>query len=72
MQVKFPILTRRHKQPGLTTKDFGGARLESIHRRIFQIDVVADFGFRHGPAHGRRWLGDSIAPEINNFISHIS
>ena len=36
----------------------------SILYRIDPNDVVADFGFGHGPPHRRRWGGDGVAPKI--------
>ena len=35
----------------LPSEDFGGAGLQAIDRRIFAVDVVADFGFGHGAPH---------------------
>ena len=70
MQAQIAHTAGWHEQPRLTAKDFRGSRLQPVDRRIFQIDVVAYFSLRHGPAHSRRWLGYGVAAEIDNLVTH--
>src|SRR5439155_16940045 len=39
---------------------------QSISRRIFPVDVVADFRLSHGAPHFRSWTSNGIATHINN------
>ena len=45
---------RGNKKARLLAHHFGGSLLQPVDGRIFAVDVIADFGFGHGPAHGRR------------------
>jgi hypothetical protein len=49
---------------GLPTA-LGEGLLERPHRRILAVVVVADHGLGHGPAHGRRGLGDGVAAQVD-------
>jgi len=62
--------TGRHEQSRFPAKHFGGSRLQTIDRRIFQINIVADFSFGHCPAHRRRGLGHRVAAQIDYFVAH--
>src|SRR5437868_3159730 len=57
---------RGHKQGGFLTDNFSRALLQAIDGGIFAIDVVADFGFGHCPAHGRGWTCDGITAEVDD------
>ncbi len=56
------------EQGGFFAGDFGGALFQAIDGGVFAIDVVADFGFGHGAAHGGRGLGDGIAAQIDHAV----
>src|SRR5262249_48333687 len=51
----------RNKKRRFFAEDFGGTAFEGVDRRVFEVNVVADLGFSHGPAHGRGWTGYGIA-----------
>ena len=38
-----------------------GQFLQTVYRRVFAKDVIADFGLRHSPAHGWGGFGNRIA-----------
>ena len=42
-------------------------RFQTVHSRIIAVDVVADRGLRHRPAHLSGGLRYGVAPEINRF-----
>src|SRR5881397_3272673 len=54
------------EQRGFTPEDFRGSRLETIDNGIFQIDVVAHLGLRHGLPHRQRRSVYGIATKIND------
>ena len=56
----------RQEHRRFLAKPFGHHVAETIDRRVFAVDVVADLGLRHGTAHGRRGLGGGIAPQIDD------
>ena len=47
---------RGHKDRGFLFEYLRGPFLQAIDCRVFAVDVVADFGFRHGATHLRRRL----------------
>ena len=53
--------TGRHKKRCVFLKDFSRALLQTVDRRIFAVNVVADLGFGHSTPHRGRWFGNSIA-----------
>ncbi len=57
--------TGGYEEGGFFAEDFGGAGFERVYGGIFEIDVVADFGFGHGAAHCRSWAGDSVAAQVD-------
>src|SRR5262245_59064352 len=50
-----------HEDRRLFFKDLSRALLQPIYSRVFAVNIVANFGFGHGPAHGRGWFGNSVA-----------
>ena len=64
MAIRLPIEPEGTKSAGFAAEDFGGALLQAIHRGIFAVDVVADFGFGHGAAHLGRRARDGVAAEV--------
>ena len=40
--------------------------LEGVDRRVLAVDVVADLGVGHGPAHLRRRPGDGVGAEVDH------
>src|SRR5580704_11128963 len=54
-----------NEERGFLFENFGGAFLQMIGGRILAVDVVADFGFGHGAAHGGSWFCDGVAAEID-------
>src|SRR4029077_14526179 len=57
--------TGGYEEGGFLAEDFGGTNFECVYGGIFEIDVVADFGFGHGAAHCRSWAGDSVAAQVD-------
>src|ERR1043166_6605287 len=53
-----------HEQCGFFAEDFGGAALERVDGWVFEIDIVADFGFSHGATHGWGWARNRVAAQI--------
>ena len=49
------------EKASLFAHDLGRAFFQAIYGRIFAINVVADFSFRHGAPHGRRRTRNSVA-----------
>jgi hypothetical protein len=49
---------------GLFAEHFGGGGFEAVDGWVFAENVVADFGVRHGRAHGGAGFGDGIAAEV--------
>ena len=72
MQARLPILPDGTNNPASRPKISAARDCKPVNRRIFQINVVAYFSLRHGPAHGRRWLGYGVATEIDNLVIHTS
>ena len=55
----------RYKKRGFLFENFGGAFLQMIDGGVFAVDVVADFGFGHGAAHGGSWFCDGVTAKID-------
>src|SRR5262245_53389649 len=55
-----------NEQRGLLAEDFSGSTLERIDGWVFQINIVANFGFSHRAAHGGRRTRDRVAAKVNN------
>ena len=53
------------EERGFLFEKFGGALLQAIDGGVLAVDIVADFGFGHGAAHGGSWLCDGVAAKIN-------
>src|SRR5262245_42947102 len=60
----------RNEQPRFATENLSRTFLKAIDGRIFDEDIVTDFGFRHRTAHFRRWSGYGVASEVNNSVGH--
>src|SRR5207245_2860069 len=58
------------EQRGFTPEDFRGSRLETIDGGIFQINVVAHLGLRHGLPHRQRRSGYGITTKVNDPSVH--
>ena len=58
--------TAGNKERRFLAKDFRGAALQCIHSGVFEIHIVADFGFSHGAAHRGRGARDGIAAQIDD------
>ena len=43
----------------------GDALLQAVYRRVFSVNVVADFGLGHGLAHARRRPGHRVATNVS-------
>src|SRR4030095_715485 len=61
----------RNEEACFLSESFSSPRLQAIDGRVFQVNIVTDFGVRHSLAHGRCWLCDCIAAEVNDFVTHI-
>ena len=55
-----------NEERGFLAGDFGGARFQPVDGGVFAVNVVADFGFEHGLAHGGRGFGDGVAAQIDH------
>ena len=53
------------KDCSFALENFRGALLQPVDRRVFAIDIVADFRGGHGGTHRRSWLGHGVAAQIN-------
>ena len=42
----------------------GGQLLQAVDRRVLAVDVVADLGVGHGPAHAGRRTGDRVGTQV--------
>ena len=51
---------RRHEQAGFLAQAIGRECLQPLDGRVIAQHVVADLGFCHGSAHGRRGFGHGI------------
>src|SRR5260370_25790453 len=58
--------TTGNEEGGFFAEDSRGAGFERVHGGIFEIDVVADFDFGHGLAHGRRRARDRVAAQVDD------
>ena len=56
-----------HKQRRFTAEDLRRALLQTVDGRVLAVNVVADFGFKHGAAHLGRRLGEGVAAQFNDF-----
>ena len=54
-----------NEERGFLLENFRGAVLQAIDGGVFAVDVVANFGFGHGAAHGGRWFCDGVAAKID-------
>jgi hypothetical protein len=54
------------EQRGLFAGDFGGAAFQQVYGGVFAINIVANLGFEHRPAHLRRGLGDGVAAQVDH------
>src|SRR5262249_26330953 len=54
----------RGEKRGLFADDFGGAFLQSIDCRVFEVNVVADFGLGHGATHCWSWFCDRVTAKV--------
>jgi len=54
------------EHPGLMTQQIRSELFESVHRRIFAVDIVADLCRRHHHAHLLCGLSQRIASKINH------
>ena len=43
----------------------GGQLLQAVDRRVLAVDVVADLGLGHGPAHGGRGGRDGVGAQVD-------
>jgi hypothetical protein len=53
------------EERGFLLENFRGALLKMIDSGVLAIDVIADFGFGHGPTHGGSWFCNGVAAEVN-------
>ena len=53
--------TCRTKKRGFFLKNLRRSFLQKINRRVFAINIVADFRFRHRFSHRGRWFCNCVA-----------
>src|SRR2546421_3704423 len=58
-----------HKQRRFFFKNFGGPVLQTIDSWVLTVNVVANLGVGHRPAHCRRWFGYSITAQIDHRLN---
>ena len=66
MAMVLPMVPVGTNSAGFLAEDLGRALFQPIDGRVFAIDIVADFGLRHGAAHGRGGAGDGVAAKIDH------
>ena len=60
------LCSRTGEHGGFVSEHVGDEPFQSIDRRIFAHDVIANFGSDHGLQHCRRWPSDRITAKIDD------
>ena len=68
MAISLPIVPDGTKSAASKPRQLGRALLQAVDGRVLAVDVVADLGLGHGPAHLGRGPGDGVGAEVDRRV----